>query len=107
MGKYRILSLDGGGIRGVLTARLLERLAAAHPEFLPSVDLFAGTSTGALLAVALAKGRTPAELVQLYRKNGPRIFGHNLLHEFGSLVFFHGRMDKFQEAYLCLRKNIM
>lgn len=88
MSKYRILSLDGGGVRGVLTARLLERLAAAHPKFLASVDLFAGTSTGALLAVALAKGRTPAELVQLYRENGPRIFGHNLLHDVGSLGGF-------------------
>lgn len=43
---YRILSLDGGGIRGTLTIRLIERLSEKFPAFLESVDLIAGTSTG-------------------------------------------------------------
>lgn len=46
MSRYVILSLDGGGIRGALTAVLLERLEAEYPGFLGAVDLFAGTSTG-------------------------------------------------------------
>lgn len=70
---YFILSLDGGGIRGVLTARLLERLAERSP-FLDDVDLVAGTSTGGILALGLARGLAPKELVALYVKKGDKIF---------------------------------
>jgi hypothetical protein len=45
MSVYRILSLDGGGILGVLTAAILERLEQSRPGFLQMFDLFAGTST--------------------------------------------------------------
>lgn len=72
---YLILSLDGGGVRGVLTARLLQRLEEAHP-FLSQVKLFAGTSTGGLLALALASARAPGDLVDFYRERGPQIFAH-------------------------------
>jgi patatin-like phospholipase/acyl hydrolase len=51
---YHILSLDGGGILGLLTAKLLERLEMAYPGFLSKVDLIAGTSTGGILALGLA-----------------------------------------------------
>ena len=71
---YRILSLDGGGIRGILTARLLVRLHHRVPEFLPSIDLFAGTSTGALIALSLAMGSSPEDVENLYRDHGARIF---------------------------------
>lgn len=88
--KYRILSLDGGGIRGILTARLIERIAAQRPDFLSSVDLFAGTSTGSILAIGLAKGLTPTDLVRLYREQGPHIFHHDILHDVGSLWGLRG-----------------
>jgi patatin-like phospholipase/acyl hydrolase len=71
---YLILSLDGGGIRGALTAKLLERLDEARP-FLEKVDLFAGTSTGGILALGLAKGLSPAAVLTLYLKQGRSIFG--------------------------------
>jgi patatin-like phospholipase/acyl hydrolase len=71
--RHLILSLDGGGIRGVLTAKLLERLEAACP-FLDGVQLFAGTSTGGLLALGLARGLSPTDLVELYRQWGSVIF---------------------------------
>ncbi len=70
----RIVSLDGGGIKGIMTARILERLEAASPGWLAKVDLFAGTSTGGILALALAAGMTPAQCVELYRDNGAVIF---------------------------------
>ena len=72
--KYRILSLDGGGIRGVLSARILKEIAELHPNFLDKVDMFAGTSTGAILAAGLATGRTPQEMVELYEDHGSTIF---------------------------------
>lgn len=70
---YLILSLDGGGIRGVLTAKLLERLEAACP-FIDHIDLIAGTSTGGIIALALAHGVSPTELVALYRAHGRFIY---------------------------------
>ena len=70
----RILSLDGGGIRGVLTARVLERLDQACPGFMGHVDVIAGTSTGGIQALKLASGGKVTELVGLYQQRGRDIF---------------------------------
>ena len=43
---YHILSLDGGGICGVLTAKLLERLEVAHPGFLSRLTCLPGPPQG-------------------------------------------------------------
>lgn len=71
---YRILTLDGGGICGLLTAIVLDRLETAHPGFLASVDLFAGTSTGGILALGLAAGLSPLEIADLYDARGREVF---------------------------------
>ncbi|MBU0719581.1 MAG: patatin-like phospholipase family protein, partial [Planctomycetes bacterium] len=81
MSAYRILTFDGGGIRGLLSAVLLRRLAAAVPGFLDKVDLLAGTSTGGIIALGLARGLKPSALVQLYRTNGHRIFDDSWLDD--------------------------
>jgi patatin-like phospholipase/acyl hydrolase len=81
MGNYCILALDGGGIRGVYTAVLLQRLAKQVPGFLERADLLAGTSTGGILALALAKGMNADELVALYQDTGATIFSRSPLHE--------------------------
>ncbi len=77
MAYYHILSLDGGGIRGVLTARLLERLDAVHTAFLEQVDLIAGTSTGGILALWLAAGLPPTKIAQLYQEAGSKVFAES------------------------------
>lgn len=74
MTPYHILTLDGGGIRGVLTASLLERLDVEVPGFLAQVDLVAGTSTGGILSLALAASRTPTEARELYEHLGGAVF---------------------------------
>ena len=56
MPAYHILSLDGGGIRGIFSARVLERLEQAVPGFLGQLNLLAGTSTGGIIALGLAAG---------------------------------------------------
>jgi predicted acylesterase/phospholipase RssA len=76
---FRILCLDGGGIRGVYTAAILatwHRMlgAEAKTNFIQHFDLVAGTSTGSILAVGLAMGLGPQELLDLYRVHGPKIF---------------------------------
>lgn len=74
MARYHILSFDGGGIRGVYSARLVARLAEEVPDFLDEVELFAGTSTGGIIALALAFGMTPDQVIQLYSDHGKEIF---------------------------------
>ena len=80
MGKHRILSLDGGGLRGLITARILQRLND-DPKikgWLDDADLFAGTSTGGILALGLAAGKTPQDICDLYINAGPRIFDDSI-----------------------------
>lgn len=76
--RYRVLSLDGGGIRGLLTSTLIERLESARPGLLGGVDLLAGTSTGAILALALAAGLKPEAISDLYRTRGGEVFADSL-----------------------------
>ncbi len=85
-GSKRILSIDGGGVRGALSIGMLstlERLLrerTGRPEMVLSdyFDLIGGTSTGAIIAAGLAQGRTCANLDALYNKMGARIFGRSL-----------------------------
>lgn len=75
----RILSLDGGGIRGLVTCRWLGGVdaalaAAGKPEIPGSFDLLAGSSTGGLIACGLGLGRPPAALAELYRARRHEIF---------------------------------
>ncbi len=71
---FCILSFDGGGICGLFTARVLDRLLAEFPALIDNTDLFAGTSTGGIIALCIAAGKTPGDLVSLYRDEGPDIF---------------------------------
>lgn len=73
--QFRILALDGGGILGAFSAAVLAGLErrlsaplAAH------FDLIAGTSTGGIIAAALAAGEPAAKVVAFYSERGPRIF---------------------------------
>ena len=85
MAPYHVLAMDGGGIRGILTARILERIEAAIPGFINQIDLFAGTSTGGLLALGLASGMTPTQLRELYLKHADTIFADSLLDDLKDL----------------------
>ena|SRR5438034_10886848 len=66
MARYRILTFDGGGVRGSLMATLIKRLVEQHPALLEQVDLFAGTSTGSVVALTLASGLSADTLVDFY-----------------------------------------
>ena len=73
---YRILSIDGGGIRGALSVALMQQLANTPglQGWLAKTTLVAGTSTGGLIALGLAKGLSLEDLLDLYQKRGQRIF---------------------------------
>lgn len=75
----RILSLDGGGIRGLVTCRWLAGvedalLAAGKPGLMKSFDLLAGSSTGAIVAAGVAIGLSPAAIADMYRDQRDTIF---------------------------------
>ena len=71
---HRILSFDGGGIRGLYQAHLLDRLLAYGLDVASTADVLAGTSTGAIVAGALAAGMTPHEIADLYTSLGKKVF---------------------------------
>lgn len=84
-GPKRILSLDGGGVRGAISIGFLEKLEKVVEEIegKPTLlcdwfDLIGGTSTGAIIAGALALGYRAAEVRKFYELLGPRVFRRSL-----------------------------
>jgi uncharacterized protein len=84
---FRILSIDGGGIRGIIPATVMAEIERRTGKHIAELfDLIAGTSTGGLLALGAVKSlRDPAtdalyihysaaDMVTLYEMEGPRIF---------------------------------
>ena len=71
----RILSIDGGGVRGVVPATLLAALEERTGRLTrDTFDFVAGTSTGAVLAAGIAAGIPARTLVTLYAERSPRLF---------------------------------
>ncbi|MGD8388173.1 MAG: patatin-like phospholipase family protein [Desulfobacteraceae bacterium] len=111
-----VLSIDGGGIRGMIPALILYRIETALRQ--PTCrlfDLIAGTSTGGILALALAKpkekgSREPAhssgKLVGLYAERGCEIFSRSLWKGAGSAgglldeKYSHGPLEQILWEYL-------
>jgi predicted acylesterase/phospholipase RssA len=80
--QFRILALDGGGLRGAFSAALLAKWddmirSGGGNNLVRNFDLVAGTSTGAILAIGLAVGLHPKQILDFYRQNGPKIFPRN------------------------------
>jgi patatin-like phospholipase/acyl hydrolase len=80
---FSVLSIDGGGIRGIIPALVLGEieLRAGRPTA-ELFDLVAGTSTGGIIAAATCapESRPASDLVSLYRIEGPKIFHRSLGH---------------------------
>jgi len=75
----RILSIDGGGIRGLIPALVLAEFEKrTGTSIAKRFDLIAGTSTGGILALALAAGTPAARLADFYLEKGPAIFSRTL-----------------------------
>lgn len=82
-GQRRLLALDGGGIRGLITLGILEKMEADLRRILKKdasfrladyFDFIGGTSTGAILAVGLSIGLSASELTKFYLEAGPLMF---------------------------------
>ena len=73
--RFQILSLDGGGLRGMYSAAVLARFEEdLGVTITDHFDLIAGTSTGGIIAVALGLGVRPRQIVEFYAKLGPTVF---------------------------------
>jgi predicted acylesterase/phospholipase RssA len=71
----RILAIDGGGVRGVIPAAALAELEREMPgRVRDHFDFVAGTSTGALIAAAVAAGVPAERIVQMYVERAPKLF---------------------------------
>src|SRR5690348_8679721 len=93
---YRILALDGGGLRGVFTAAaLVEAEDAFGAEFVESFDLLVGTSTGGIIALGLAAGRTCRDMLEMYRRLGAETFSRpRHLRRFSRPKYDRRRLDE-------------
>jgi hypothetical protein len=91
--KMRILSMDGGGARGLYTATILARICREEPRLLDNIDLIAGTSTGAVIGMLLASDVPPAEIEQIFRQLAPKIFAPMPLWRRAVAPFFASSYD--------------
>jgi len=90
---FRVLSLDGGGMRGIYTAAFLDRLVIQFArtrgkeslDLGKGFDLITGTSTGAIVGCALAVGRPMGDIVKMYRDHGRQIFPHRIKGTFSAI----------------------
>jgi len=74
---FRILSIDGGGIRGILPLAFLARLEKTYLQgnsISDYFDLITGTSTGGIIALGLGKGLSASEILEIYVKRGGEVF---------------------------------
>jgi patatin-like phospholipase/acyl hydrolase len=75
MERFQILSLDGGGIKGLFSAAILAFFEEdLKLKIIDHFDLIVGTSTGGIIALALGLGISPREIVEFYVNKGPMIF---------------------------------
>lgn len=75
---FKILSIDGGGIKGLYSAVILADFEEKYGKLSKQFDLICGTSTGGIIALAIAAGIPAKEIVNLYIENGPKIFPYKV-----------------------------
>lgn len=99
---FKILSIDGGGIRGVLPARFLcemedelVRNGVENPRLCDYFDLICGTSTGGIIAIGLALGMRSKDILDLYKKHGSKIFNKRI-----KLINLIRNKSKYNSKYL-------
>jgi patatin-like phospholipase/acyl hydrolase len=104
----RLLALDGGGIRGLITLGILKRIEdeLRQGTNMPDLklcdwfDYIAGTSTGAIIAAGLALGLSVDDLILFYRNSGKEMFqSNNLLGRLHSLYVDGPLINQLQATF--------
>lgn len=98
---FKVLSIDGGGIRGIYSAHILKRIEDEfNIKLKDHFDLISGTSTGAIIAGSIACDIDLGEVVSLYKHHGKDIFPKSwickipLLRKLGNLSLTSSKYDK-------------
>lgn len=103
----RILAIDGGGLRGLVAIRILEKLEAqlrkgtGRPNLVLAdvFHLFSGTSTGAIIAASLSKGMAVSDGLEFFQHYAPNVFKPSMRH-FGAARFDNLYLsDRLKELY--------
>ena len=71
---FYILSIDGGGCKGMIAAELIRNLYIHHPELYNSIDCFVGVSSGSIIAAMLAAGYEPDKALEIFETEMSHIF---------------------------------
>jgi patatin-like phospholipase/acyl hydrolase len=95
---YRILSIDGGGIKGLFSATVIESFEKRFQcKISDYFDLICGTSTGGIIAAALAVGIPAKDIVNFYKADGPKIFHYKRTvsrrFAYAKNLFFNSKYD--------------
>lgn len=97
---FYILSIDGGGIRGVFAAQILKRIKEELKIiFFEKFDIIAGTSTGSIIAAGLAIDYPIEEIVDLYKTKGRKIFFFNYSDKFNWINWKGFFKSKYSNRY--------
>jgi patatin-like phospholipase/acyl hydrolase len=89
--KYCVLSIDGGGVRGIIPARLLKEIEVRTGKQIPDLfDLALGTSTGGLIAIASACDFNSDDMIDLYQNSSAKIFPYSAMRAISTLGGLEG-----------------
>jgi len=98
---FKILAIDGGGIRGIFAAQILKRIKdELKIEFHKEFNLIAGTSTGSIVAGGLAIDYPIESIVSLYKNEGEKIFQRNYSDRLNWWNWKALLASKYDSAYL-------
>lgn len=88
MGKhpFKILCIDGGGIKGLFSAQILAKFEEVYDtKISEQFDLICGTSTGGIIALAASANISMSDVVNFYKEKGPKIFAQKRKKNLGKL----------------------
>lgn len=92
----QILALDGGGLKGLFSAAVIESLEEQLGHSISEhFDIITGTSTGGLIALGLGLEKSGSDIVEFYQKEGPKIFPNSMYRR--TLGWF---FSKYSNRYL-------
>ena len=79
---FNILSIDGGGIKGLYPAKVLEQIEGRFDKKISDhFDMICGTSTGGLIALALSLNHPASKIAKFYSTRGDKIFPHKTWYQ--------------------------